>query len=71
MTPAQWIVLIGTVLTGIATCLTAYAAVKRAQSETKTQAEIDCLERLRAARQQADEDSDALYKLRRERRGLA
>jgi hypothetical protein len=70
VTPAQWIVLTGTIFTGIATCLTAYAAVRRAKAETNTQAEIDCLERLRVARREADEDAAELYKLRRERRGL-
>lgn len=47
---AQWIVLIGTICTGIGTIITAYAAIVRAKKETHSEAEIACLERLKAAR---------------------
>ena len=67
MTGAQWIVLAGTILTGVAACITAYAAIVRAKKETRTEVEIQCLERLKAARLETESVAHELHLLRRDR----
>jgi hypothetical protein len=63
-TAAQWIVLIGTICTGVATCITAYAAIIRAKRETRTEAEIECLERLKKSRLESEDLADQLHEHR-------
>lgn len=63
---AQWIVLIGTLLTGVATCITAYAAIVRAKKETRSEAEIECLDRLKVARLDEEALRDELRKLKQQ-----
>ena len=65
-TAAQWIVLIGTILTGVATCFTAYAAIIRAKKESRTEAEIECYDRLKAARMGEEALRDELRLLRKD-----
>jgi hypothetical protein len=64
----EWILLIGTLFTGIGTCATAYVAIKKAKSETRSEAEIDCLEKLRQARLEEANAQDELYELRKRQR---
>jgi hypothetical protein len=64
-TAAQWIVLIGTFFTGIATVLTAIAALRRAKGETRTEVEIECLERLKVARLAESDAESEVYRLRK------
>jgi hypothetical protein len=66
-TAAQWIVLIGTTCTGIATVITAYAAIVRAKKEVRTEAEIECLERLKKSRLESEELADELHQQRMRR----
>lgn len=65
----EWILLIGTLFTGIGTMATAYVAIKRAKNETaeqtRTEEEIKCLERLREARLDEARAMDELYELRK------
>ena len=53
----------------MAACITAYAAVLRAKKEERTEAEIECLEKLRDQRRESDVMADELHELRRQRRG--
>jgi hypothetical protein len=66
LSPAQLIVLVGTCLSGLAACITAWAAIVRARRETRTEVEIQCLERLKAARLETESISHDLHRLRRE-----
>lgn len=65
MTPAQLIVLVGTILTGITGCITAYAAIMRAKKESRTEMEIECLNRLKIARLDEEALRDELIALKR------
>ena len=47
MTGAQWIAVIGTACAGAGGLMTAYAGIVRAKRETRTEVEIECLERLK------------------------
>jgi hypothetical protein len=64
-TAAQWIVLITTIFTGVGTILAGLAAIKRAKGETRTEMEIDCLNRLKAARLEESLAQDELRELKR------
>lgn len=64
-TAAQWIVLIGTMGTAVAGVLTAMAAYRKAKGETRTEVEIECLDRLKVARLEAESLADELHALRR------
>jgi hypothetical protein len=55
---------LGAVVMGVASCLTAWAAVIKARKETKSAAERDCQERLRRARTQAEDLAEELHNLR-------
>lgn len=65
---AQWIVLIGTFFTGIGTLLTAYAALVKSKQEVRTEQEINCLDRLKVARLEAETLADELYAIRKKER---
>jgi hypothetical protein len=68
-TAAQWIVLIGTCCTGIGTIVTAWAGIVRARGETRTEAEIECLNRLKNARLDEEAIRDELHALRKQYEG--
>ena len=65
----EWILLIGTLFTGIGTMATAYVAIKKAKSEAKaegrTEVEIELLEKLREARLDESKAQEELYELRK------
>ena len=63
-TAAQWIVLLGTLFTGIGTLITAWAGIVRAKKEVRTEQEILCLDRLKVARLESESLADELHKLR-------
>ena len=54
------------VLTAFAGLMAAYAAVVRARRETKHQADDECLEKLKLAREDFVKSSDELYELRKQ-----
>jgi hypothetical protein len=54
--------------TGVGTIITAWAAVVRSKKETRTEEEINCLERLRQSRRDEAESADELYAMRKQRR---
>jgi hypothetical protein len=67
LTPAQWALLFTTLCTGIGTVLAGIAAIRRAKAESRTEAEIDCLNRLKVARLEAESLADELHELRKRR----
>lgn len=60
----DWAIALGALFSGAATLITAYGAFVKSRREGVEKANAECLERLRAARQEAEHAADELHELR-------